>query len=121
MEAKGATDTPSDPVATSDFGNSMRASPCPQARAAWLAGERANLVNLGSRPLGMRSARILTAAYGAPRPLRRIPAIVSFLNPKPALSLGVGNRASCPTPAIHDRRRGGSKPRSTERRLNLLR
>ena len=26
-----------------------------------------------------------------------------------------------PTPAIHDRRRGGSKPLSTERRLNLPR
>ena len=32
------------------------------------------------------------AAYGASRPLRRIPAIVSFLNPQPALSLVGGNR-----------------------------
>jgi ParB-like chromosome segregation protein Spo0J len=29
-----------------------------------------------------------TTASGASRPLRRIPAIVSFLNPQPALSLG---------------------------------
>jgi hypothetical protein len=29
--------------------------------------------------------------------LRRIPAIVSFLNPQPALSLVGGNRSSCPT------------------------
>jgi hypothetical protein len=36
------------------------------------------------------------AAYGAFRPFRRIPAIVSFLNPQPALSLGDGNRSSCP-------------------------
>ena len=33
---------------------------------------------------------------GASRPLWRIPAIVSFLNPKPALSLGRGNWSSCP-------------------------
>jgi hypothetical protein len=31
-------------------------------------------------------------AFGASRPLRRIPAIVSFLNPQPALSLVGGNR-----------------------------
>jgi len=36
------------------------------------------------------------AVLGASRPLRRIPAIVSFLNPKPALSLVGGNRSSCP-------------------------
>ena len=36
------------------------------------------------------------AAYGASRPLRRIPAIVSFLNPQPALSFVDGNRSSCP-------------------------
>ena len=34
--------------------------------------------------------------FGASRPLRRIPAIVSFLNPQPALSLVGGNRSSCP-------------------------
>src|SRR6476660_2299064 len=34
--------------------------------------------------------------YGAARPLRRIPAIVSFLNPQRALSLGRGNASSCP-------------------------
>src|SRR5438132_2548338 len=33
---------------------------------------------------------------GASRPLRRFPAIVSFLNPQPALSLVGGNRSSCP-------------------------
>jgi hypothetical protein len=37
--------------------------------------------------------------YGASRPLRRIPAIVSFLNPQPALSLVGGNRSSCPKPS----------------------
>jgi hypothetical protein len=31
------------------------------------------------------------SAIGASRPLRRVPAIVSFLNPQPALSLGGGN------------------------------
>jgi hypothetical protein len=40
------------------------------------------------------------AAVGASRPLRRIPAIVSFLNPQPALSLVGGNRSSCPEPAL---------------------
>ena len=39
-------------------------------------------------------------AYGASRPLRRIPAIVSFLNPQPALSLVGGNRSSCPKPDL---------------------
>jgi len=37
-----------------------------------------------------------TAEFGASRPLRRIPAIVSFLSPQPALSLVGGNRSSCP-------------------------
>jgi MFS family permease len=36
------------------------------------------------------------AGSGAARPLRRIPAIVSFLNPQPVLSLAGGNRSSCP-------------------------
>jgi len=40
------------------------------------------------------------SGIGATRPLRRIPAIVSFLNPQPALSLVGGNRSSCPCPAI---------------------
>jgi hypothetical protein len=39
-------------------------------------------------------------ALGASRPLRRIPAIVSFLNPQPALSLVGGNHSSCPIPVI---------------------
>jgi hypothetical protein len=36
------------------------------------------------------------SANGASRPLRRIPAIVSFLNPQPALSPVGGNGSSCP-------------------------
>ena len=47
----------------------------------------------------------LMAGIDASRPLRRIPAIVSFLNPQPALSLAGGNRSSCPTPAVRDTRR----------------
>src|SRR5215471_1469511 len=39
---------------------------------------------------------------GAFRPLWRTPAIVSFLNPYPALSLVGGNRSSCPTPAVRN-------------------
>jgi hypothetical protein len=58
---------------------------------------------------GSTTAFTLMSSLGAPRRLQRIPAIVSFLNPKPALSLGVGNRASCPFPDPHDhpRERGG--------------
>lgn len=41
-----------------------------------------------------------TAAIGASRPLRRIPAIVSFLNQQLAVSLVIGNRSSCPIPAV---------------------
>jgi hypothetical protein len=37
-----------------------------------------------------------TAGFGASRLLQRIPAIVSFLNPQPALSLVGGNRSSRP-------------------------
>ena len=36
------------------------------------------------------------SAHGASRPLQRISAIVSFLNPQPALSLVDGNCSSCP-------------------------
>jgi hypothetical protein len=36
------------------------------------------------------------SGIGASSPLRRIPAIVSFLNPKPAIGLVGGNRSSCP-------------------------
>jgi DNA-binding Lrp family transcriptional regulator len=39
---------------------------------------------------------LYTSGFGASRPLRRIPAIVSFLNPQPAFSLAGGNRSSCP-------------------------
>src|SRR5438132_2689649 len=41
---------------------------------------------------------------GASRPLRRFPAIVSFLNPQPALSLIGGNRSSCPNTDIRKER-----------------
>ena len=44
-------------------------------------------------------------AYGASRPLRRLPAMVSFLSRKPALSLDGRNRSSCPTPAVRNTRR----------------
>jgi Beta-lactamase len=53
------------------------------------------------------------AAVGASRPLRRIPAIVSFLNPQPALSLVGGNRSSCPTPAVRDTRRDRASLKAT--------
>jgi hypothetical protein len=46
------------------------------------------------------AAVMRTTGIGASRPLRRIPAIVSFLNPQPALSLVGGNRSSCPIPVI---------------------
>jgi hypothetical protein len=42
------------------------------------------------------------AGIGASRPLRRIPATVSFLNPQPALSLVGGNRSSCPILAVRN-------------------
>src|SRR5262245_54697575 len=46
-------------------------------------------------------------------PRLRIPAIVSFLNPQPALGLVGGNRSSCPVTAVRlrltDRRDGGRK------------
>ena len=45
------------------------------------------------------------AAFGASRPLRRIPAIVSFLNPQPALTLVGGNRSSCPKADVADGKR----------------
>jgi hypothetical protein len=51
------------------------------------------------------------AGIGASRPLRRIPLIVSFLNPEPALSLSGGNRSSCPKAVLPTKRdqqgRGG--------------
>jgi hypothetical protein len=45
------------------------------------------------------------AGIGASRLLRRIPAIVSFLNLQPALSLVGGNRSSCPEAAIGETER----------------
>src|SRR5439155_20605767 len=44
---------------------------------------------------GGKGAAAGKSVVGASRPLRRIPAIVSFLNPQPALSLVGGNRSSC--------------------------
>jgi hypothetical protein len=40
------------------------------------------------------------SGIGASRQLRRIPAIVSFLNPQPAFNLAGGNRSSCPKAAV---------------------
>ena len=62
------------------------------------------------RLMGMASAGrergplaiVLRSAVGASRPLRRIPAIVSFLNPQPALRFVGGNLSSCSTPAVRD-------------------
>jgi len=45
-------------------------------------------------------------AYGASRPLRRLPAMVSFLSRKPALSLDGRNRSSCPEAAARNGGRG---------------
>src|SRR5262249_48368798 len=44
----------------------------------------------------LRIAVDVRSGIGASRPLRRIPAIVFFLNPQPALSLVGGKRSSCP-------------------------
>src|SRR5215831_17717090 len=46
---------------------------------------------------GSHAAAAVRSAYGASRPLLSVPAIVSFLNPQPTLSLVSGNRSSCPT------------------------
>src|SRR5580692_4719220 len=53
------------------------------------------------------------SGIGASRPLRRIPAIVTFLNPQPALSLVGGNRSSFPTPAVRDTRRDRASLKAT--------
>jgi hypothetical protein len=63
-------------------------------------GQCRSWVDLTRSPTG-----IPTAGFGASRPLRRIAAIVSFLNPQPALSLVGGNRSSCPISGIACRRR----------------
>ena len=47
------------------------------------------------------------AAFGASRPLRPVPAIASFLNPQPTLSLGGGNWSSC-SEAVIPRRQSPS-------------
>ena len=69
-------------TALSDLGHEPAEAADGVAALAWLVRRRADAVLPDLRMPGS--------------PLRRIPAIVSFLNPKPALSLGVGNRASCP-------------------------
>ena len=51
--------------------------------------------------MGFRVA-VRVTAFGASCPSRRVPAIVSFLNPEPTLSLGGGNWSSCPTPAVRN-------------------
>jgi hypothetical protein len=66
----------------------MRDSGAPEVSAEIL------MTALGS--LGWVLAGSRSTANGASRPLRRIPAIVSFLNPQPPLSLVGGNRSSCP-------------------------
>ena len=55
---------------------------------------------LDRRNLNARGDLLAMSANGASRPLRRIPAIVSFLNPQPALSLAGGNGSSCPISVI---------------------
>jgi hypothetical protein len=61
-----------------------------------------------STALGRRSRFYRDWSNGWNRRLaRRIPAIVSFLNPQPALSVGGGNRSSCPVPAIQGATRTG--------------
>ena len=71
------------------------------------------------------SAHAGTAGIGASRPLRRTSAIVSFLNPQPALSLVGGNRSSCPIPVVADTSpevyEGGIKPLNLHRRLFTVR
>jgi hypothetical protein len=64
--------------------------------------EDANNVEITTPGLGLPKPGLFMmtgmTGIGASRPLlRRIPAIVSFLNPQPALSLVGGNRSSCPT------------------------
>jgi hypothetical protein len=48
-------------------------------------------------PRNRKMSVMIFAAHGASRLLRRVPTIVSFLNPPPTLSLGGGNLSSCPT------------------------
>jgi hypothetical protein len=52
-------------------------------------------------------------AFGAARPLRLTPAIVSFLNPQRALSLGGANRSSCPSRDICQRSRASRECRQS--------
>ena len=68
-------------------------------------------LSIFSKDLPIHCGRIQTlspqggmTAYGASRPLRRIPVIVSFLNPQPALSFVGGNRSSCPKAVIDVKR-----------------
>jgi len=68
------------------------------------AAENAGLLKRQHRSRSQRRfpEDALVANVGCRRvsPVRRIPAIVSFLNPQPALRLVSGNRSSCPNPAI---------------------
>jgi len=43
-----------------------------------------------------------TGRFRRVSPIARLPAMVSFLSPKPALSLDGGNRFSCPIAAIRN-------------------
>jgi hypothetical protein len=56
-------------------------------------------VESGGHDRGVDDTQALDA-IDASRPLRRIPAIVSFLNPQPSFSLVGANRSSCPTAAV---------------------
>jgi ribosomal protein S18 acetylase RimI-like enzyme len=56
---------------------------------------------------GSSSRHVQMAAFGASRPLRPVPAIASFLNPQPTLSLGGGNWSSC-SEAVIPRRQSPS-------------
>ena len=69
------------------------------------AAENAGLLKRQHRSRSQRRfpEDALVANVGCRRvsPVRRIPAIVSFLNPQPALRLVSGNRSSCPKAAPH--------------------
>jgi hypothetical protein len=51
---------------------------------------------MGSAELERSGTADRMTLVGATPSLPRVPAIVSFLNPEPPLSLGSGNRSSCP-------------------------
>ena len=91
-------------VGLSQQGNRGRDSAA--AFAAFRAGG-ADIIGILAWQLQPNSQRVLgrhslenNPRRSTSRPLRRIPAIVSFLNPQPALSLVGGNRSSCPIAAV---------------------